>query len=103
MNAKFVHDGTALTVYLSGELDHHEAGPLREQIDLAIDRFMPQLLILDFSDVPFMDSSAIGLALGRYHILKRNDGAVRLTGLTSTYYRMMCLSNLNAHMEVVKK
>ena len=55
-----------LSVFLSGELDHHSARPVREQTDIAVDRYSPALLVLDFSGLTFMDSSGIGLIMGRY-------------------------------------
>ncbi len=51
---------------LKGEIDHHNAKELRSDIDVAIDRNRPETVILDFSGVTFMDSSGIGLVMGRY-------------------------------------
>ena len=55
-----------LSLSLSGEIDHHTAAFLRSGIDAAFVRQKPKTLILDFSGVTFMDSSGVGLALGRY-------------------------------------
>lgn len=57
-------EGT-LRVLLKGEIDHHSAGQLREQIDCKLDELLPRLLVLDFGGVTFMDSSGIGLVMGR--------------------------------------
>ena len=100
MNLKLIDDGSMLTAHLSGELDHHHVSDLRRQLDLSLDRFSPHTLILDFSGVSFMDSSAIGLALGRYHILKRSEGKVVLKGLRHHDYKMMLLAKLDSFMEV---
>ena len=62
--------GEVLTVFLQGEIDHHTAKGMREEIDRAIDFNMPSLLILDFSQVTFMDSSVIGLVMGRFKNLQ---------------------------------
>ena len=59
-----------VTVYLSGEIDHHEAARLRPQIDDALTRKRPAEVELDFSDVTFIDSSAIGLVMGRFRIVE---------------------------------
>ena len=59
-----------LTAWLSGELDHHAAGTIREQVDHAVERYHPRELTLDFSGVGFMDSSGIGLVMGRYRLMK---------------------------------
>ena len=52
-----------LAAYLSGEIDHHSAQMLRQQIDAELSARMPARLILDFGGVTFMDSSGIGLIL----------------------------------------
>ncbi len=54
-----------LRVMLQGEIDHHSAGQLREQIDCRLEELLPKRLILDFTGVTFMDSSGIGLVMGR--------------------------------------
>mgnify|MGYP002169803225 CR=1 FL=1 len=45
-----------LRVMLQGEIDHHSAGQLREQIDCRLEELLPKRLILDFTGVTFMDS-----------------------------------------------
>ena len=53
-----------LTAFLSGELDHHHAKEIREAIDFAVREQYPPVLILDFKQVSFMDSSGIGMMIG---------------------------------------
>ena len=55
-----------LTAYLSGDIDHHMASELRRLIDDEMQKHMPAELKLDFSSVRFMDSSGVGLVMGRY-------------------------------------
>ena len=73
----FIPGSGTLAAYLSGEIDHHAAQSLRKEIDAQIDDRLPELLTLDFSGVTFMDSSGVGLILGR----GRHNGALggRLT------------------------
>ena len=54
-----------LYAYLAGEIDHDAAQNLRIQLDDALVSRTPQTLVLDFGGVGFMDSSGIGLILGR--------------------------------------
>ena len=70
-----------ITALLSGEIDHHSAKELRETIDDACQRNIPQRLVLDFHDVTFMDSSGIGLVLGRYQLMEDLGGKLEVTGL----------------------
>ncbi|MDR1734581.1 MAG: anti-sigma factor antagonist [Oscillospiraceae bacterium] len=84
----------AVTVRLEGELDHHAAGPLRDRIDEAIMKARPDVLTLDFGNVSFMDSSAVGLVMGRFKLLSAMKGKLEVVGLSPTAYRMMELSGL---------
>ena len=63
---RFSAAGEVLYAYLSGEVDHDAAQSLRIQLDDALVSRTPQTLVLDFSGVGFMDSSGIGLILGRH-------------------------------------
>ena len=58
--------GDALTVHLCGEIDHCAAEGLRNEIEMQIVRQNAMRLILDFSQVTFMDSSGVGMIIGRY-------------------------------------
>ena len=59
-----------MAVYLKGEIDHHTARGIRENIDKLIYVHRPSVLILDLEGVSFMDSSGLGLILGRYRKAK---------------------------------
>ncbi|MBO7403548.1 MAG: anti-sigma factor antagonist [Clostridia bacterium] len=61
-----VSTGKTLTVFLDGDIDHHTARLIRSRIDTKVYIQRPDELILDLSRVCFMDSSGLGLILGRY-------------------------------------
>ena len=83
------------TVWLSGELDHHAARELRRQVDLAVERNRPQRLRLDFSDVSFMDSSGIGLIMGRYRLMQLEGGSLSVTGASERLRKVMHMAGLD--------
>ena len=58
-------EGEELCAALHGEIDHHAAAPVRERIDTALFKYRPRRLTLDLCAVDFMDSSGLGLILGR--------------------------------------
>ena len=58
--------GDVLTVKLKSEIDHHIAASVREKIDEKMYSLLPSAIVFDLSDVCFMDSSGLGLVLGRY-------------------------------------
>ena len=71
-----IRDGDRLIVRIDGELDHFCAQSVRRDLDaLLLDRSV-RTLILDFSSLTFMDSSGIGVVLGRYRLLRDRGGHV---------------------------
>lgn len=67
-----------LTAFLSGELDHHRAKEIREAIDFAVREQYPPVVVLDFKQVSFMDSSGIGLIMGRSRLLSEYGGTLEI-------------------------
>ncbi len=61
-----ITSGKSLTIFLEGDIDHHSARRIRSRIDTKVFIQRPDELILDLSRVCFMDSSGLGLILGRY-------------------------------------
>ena len=87
-------DDRTLTAYLKGEIDHHNACALRSCIDEAIGRAFPEMLCLDFAKVSFMDSSGIGLIMGRYRMMQEIGGKVTVQNAGKTLLKMMQLAGL---------
>ena len=83
-----------LTAKVRTEIDHHTARRMRSQIDERMYRLRPAMLILDFSEVRFMDSSGIGLILGRCDAAADIGITVRLVGLSSSLMRLVRLSGI---------
>jgi stage II sporulation protein AA (anti-sigma F factor antagonist) len=83
-----------LTAYLSGEIDHHSAKPIREEIDEAAERGRPQDMVLDFRDVSFMDSSGIGLVMGRYALMQELGGRLHTANTSPHITKVMKLAGL---------
>ena len=83
-----------LTVWLSGELDHHAARSLREQVDAAVTRSVVTTLRLDFSGVTFMDSSGSGVIMGRYRLMQSRGGRVLVVGASERLLRVMKFAGL---------
>ncbi len=95
MECKLNMTDDTLTAELDGEIDHHTAKNVREQIDLEIDTQTPKTLILDFSDITFMDSSGIGLIMGRYKKIKSIGGKVKIKNPSPNTYRVLKLAGMD--------
>jgi stage II sporulation protein AA (anti-sigma F factor antagonist) len=95
MPVKITVNGEVVTAFLDGEIDHHTASVMRCEIDAAVEKNMPTLLILDFRDVTFMDSSCIGLVMGRYKTLKPMGSELHITNASPQIYKVMKLAGLD--------
>ena len=87
-------DGT-LTALLCGEIDHHTAKEIREEIDETADKTKPHRLVLDFSQVQFMDSSGVGLIMGRYKLMQTLGGSVIIANMPPKIERIVSLAGLD--------
>ena len=85
---------STLTVHLSGELDHRMAAGVREEIDALIDDARVRRLVFDVSRLDFMDSSGIGLIIGRYKRLSRRGGSVAVADPGARIDRLFQMSGV---------
>lgn len=85
--------GSSLTVMLSGELDHHNAADIRQTLDSMLDGSVRELT-LDMSGVTFMDSSGIGIVLGRYRRMQERDGRLYLSGLGGSAEKILRMAGV---------
>lgn len=77
------------------DVDHHTAKIMREKIDRRLYEMKPRLLVLDFSDVVFMDSSGLGLILGRSEKASAIGTSVCVSGLSHGLMRLVKLGGLD--------
>ena len=94
MKVKISYRGTTLIVSLAGELDHHSAEYVRQKIDNELMKSSNRDVILDFSDVSFMDSSGIGVVIGRYKNIQKLNGKLAIINLNSQVRRIFEMSGL---------
>lgn len=80
MDVKYEITEDILIARLSGELDHHSAAGIREDIDQAVEAFRALKLILLLDQITFMDSAGIGVVMGRYNKMKGRRGKLFLAG-----------------------
>ena len=95
MPVTFDHREGVLIANISGDLDHHSAAPIREAIDRMAESAMPKVLVLDFGGVGFMDSSGIGLIMGRYKLMDSMGGSVRVEHASSQLKKVIRLAGLS--------
>lgn len=98
MPVKIANEGERITVALIGDIDHHSAQSIRSEIDAMLEQTEPRLLILDFSGVSFMDSSGIGLVLGRMKLMDSFGGHILIKNPSPYVKKVMLLAGLNRLM-----
>ena len=98
MNVTIESSGSVVIAYLIGEIDHHTAGEVKENIDDTPMFVKPNTLILDFNHVSFMDSSGIGLVMGRYRLLQSINPAcqIEIKNVTLQTKKIMELAGLSS-------
>ncbi|USG63589.1 anti-sigma F factor antagonist [Brevibacillus ruminantium] len=83
-----------LVVRLQGELDHHTAEELRGKVDDLLRQSSIRHIVLSLADLAFMDSSGIGVILGRYKQISARSGEMVVCSINPTIYRIFEMSGL---------
>ena len=94
MEAKYKIIDNTLIIKLSSELDHHNASMIKEQTDQCFYHNQIKNIIFDFSKTAFMDSSGIGVIMGRYKMVKRLGGNVSIVNINKSIERIFEISGL---------
>ncbi|MCI5970853.1 MAG: anti-sigma F factor antagonist [Oscillospiraceae bacterium] len=89
-----------LIVKLIGELDHHVAGGVKERIDKKITSGAIKNLIFDFSALSFMDSSGIGVVIGRYKLIKSLGGSTVIVSNAKSIDRLLNIAGIKKIISV---
>jgi stage II sporulation protein AA (anti-sigma F factor antagonist) len=93
-SVRFSHIGAALHAEITGEIDHHTAKHIREEIDGQIYAARPKEITLSLAKVGFMDSSGLGLIVGRLVTAKEVGGSLTLTGVDKRTMRIFTMAGL---------
>ena len=83
-----------LVIYISNDLDHHTVTLLRDYSDRLIEAGNIRHIVFDFTDVDFMDSSGIGLIMGRYKKVMFLGGKAAVSHVGEMVNRIFGLSGL---------
>lgn len=86
--------GKVLLIRLEGELDHHTAEQLRTQVTEKLVDGQVKHIVLNLEQLSFMDSSGLGVILGRYKQIKANDGEMVVCAISSSVKRLFEMSGL---------
>ncbi len=98
LNVELVAD--VLEARLCGELDHHGAVAVRTLIDSEIKARRPRKCVLDLSELDFMDSSGLGLIMGRYALMQRVGGDFTVRGANERVLGIFKLAGLERMVKI---
>ena len=92
-----------LRVVLHGEINRLSAVFVRQEIDEKIQELRPQNLVLDLADAPFIDSSGLGLIMGRYQRMQELGGTLTVANPSAEHQKIFKAAGLNKLVKIVKK
>nr|MBP3681268.1 anti-sigma factor antagonist [Clostridia bacterium] len=94
MESQFVKEDKLLILKITEEIDHHVAEKIRRMADNEITRYMPRKVVFDFNKVSFMDSSGIGMIIGRYKTATMLGGIVEMKNVNPSVQKVLEMSGV---------
>ncbi|MFF2448724.1 anti-sigma F factor antagonist [Neobacillus sp. NPDC058068] len=94
LNIELETKNDVLLIRLSGELDHHTADALREKVAAIIEKKEIRHIVLNLEQLSFMDSSGLGVILGRYKQIKQVHGEMVVCAISPAIQRLFDMSGL---------
>lgn len=102
MNITYNKEDKLLIMEITEEIDHHTTEKIRRRADYEIQRYMPKKALFDFNNVSFMDSSGIGMVVGRYKLLAMLGGSLELANVNSSLERVFEMSGVSKIIPIHK-
>ena len=100
MNPLFELEGSCLTIRLPKELDHPASDLIRRESDQILDRHYVHTIVFDFGETVFMDSSGIGLIMGRYRAMGMRGNCLRAAHVSRHIRKLLHLSGVHKYVEI---
>lgn len=91
-----------LIIRLVGELDHHTAEKVRQQVEQKIEVNSVRHILLNLEELTFMDSSGLGVILGRYKQITQLGGKMIICAISPSIYRLFELSGMFKILDIVE-
>ena len=92
-----------LILKITEEIDHHTTEKIRRKADYEIERYIPKKVILDFSNVSFMDSSGIGMVVGRFKLTSTLGGTLEMRNVNKSLEKIFKLSGISKIIPIERK
>ena len=102
METLLEYNDDIMVVRLAGELDQHYAATLRREIDLQVTNMGIRKIVFDFSNIGFMDSSGIGVIMGRYRLMQSVGGSVCAFGINPRLDKLIEMSGIKRIINIYR-
>ena len=93
-------ENSKLTIALSGEIDHHCAKQYIQSIAAKIEAYTPDICVLDFQEVSFVDSSGIAVVINALRCMSQIEGKLILSGICDQPMRVFRASGIDKIVEI---
>ena len=100
MVSEYFKEGKTLVIRVTEEIDQHTADKLRRKVDNDIEIYSPKKVIFDFNGIEFMDSSGIGMVLGRYKLVKILGGNFEIINVNKRMKRIFDMSGVSRIIDI---
>ena len=100
---KYQVQENCLTIFLPEDVDHHNAEEIKREADRLIDREHIRYIIFDFADTGFMDSSGIGVIMGRYKKVYMRGGEVWAVHTNERMRKILTMSGVMKIMQIYEE
>lgn len=92
-----------LTIFLPSEIDHHNAEDIRKHADKVIEEQQIRCVIFDFEETNFMDSSGIGVIMGRYKLIYLLGGEVWAIHTNERMKKILTMSGVTRIIQIYEE
>lgn len=103
MESRFEIQGNCLIIHLPKEVDHPVSDEIRRETERIMRKTYIRMMVFDFSDTVFMDSSGIGLIMGRYRALGMRGDCIRAKGVSAYVEKLLHLSGVYKFVEISRE
>ena len=100
---KYQVEENCLTIFLPGELVHHNAEEIRKGADKLIEENHIKCVIFDFQETNFMDSSGIGVIMGRYKMVYLLGGEVWAVHANERMKKILTMSGVTKIIQMYEE
>lgn len=94
MKTKYIKEDKLLILEITEEIDHHTCEKIKKRADYEIEIHIPKKVIFDLRNVSFMDSSGIGMIIGRYKLVSMFGGKTSMINVNQKIKKIFEMSGI---------